>query len=228
MIGTLINVVAVIIGSVIGLVFHSNIPKKYINIAFTGIGLFTLSLGISMAIKMNEPLFVVFSMIVGGIIGEAFDLEKRLEGLSEKLKSRFKLSGDKFSDGLITAFLLFCMGSLTILGAVEEGVKGTYELFLTKSLMDAFASIALASTLGIGVLFSVVPLLIYQGALTMLASFVEVYLNDGMITELSAVGGLLLIALGLNILEIKKIKVLNMTPALIVIVLFVVSNELFF
>lgn len=229
MIGTLINVAAVIVGSVIGLIFNSAIPKRFINIAFTGIGIFTLTLGISMAINMNEPMLIVFSIIVGSILGEALDLEKRLNGFSEKLKSKLKLSGDTFSDGLITAFLLFCMGSMTILGAIEEGVQGTYELFLTKSLMDGFAAVALASTLGIGVMFSVVPLFIYQGGLTLVASSISQFVtgaNDPIIVELSATGGLLLIALGLNILEIKKIKVLNMLPSLLFIIVFVVIKQM--
>ena len=220
MIGTFVNVVAVIVGSLVGLAFHSKVPQRFIDTAFNGIGVFTLVLGIGMALKSNNQLFMVFSIIIGSIIGEFLDLDKRLNNLSEKLKVKLKSNDANFTDGLITAFLLFCMGSMTILGAIEEGINANAELLMTKSTMDGFASIALASTLGVGVLFSVVPLLIYQGGLTLLAAQLQDYLSEAMITEISAVGGLLLIALGLNILEIKKIKVTNMLPSLLIIILF--------
>jgi len=219
-IGTFVNVVAVIVGSLVGLAFHSKVPQRFIDTAFNGIGVFTLVLGIGMALKSNNQLFMVFSIIIGSIIGEFLDLDKRLNNLSEKLKVKLKSNDANFTDGLITAFLLFCMGSMTILGAIEEGINANAELLMTKSTMDGFASIALASTLGVGVLFSVVPLLIYQGGLTLLAAQLQDYLSEAMITEISAVGGLLLIALGLNILEIKKIKVTNMLPSLLIIILF--------
>ena len=220
MIGTLVNVVTIIIGSLIGLAFHSKVPQRFIDTAFTGIGVFTLVLGIGMALKSENQIYMVFSIIIGSIIGEFLDLDKRLNNLSEKLKVKLKSNNENFTNGLITAFLLFCMGSMTILGAIEEGIHANIDLLMTKSTMDGFASIALASTLGVGVLFSVVPLFLYQGGLTLLAAKLQDYLSEAMITEISAVGGLLLIALGLNILEIKKIKVSNMLPAILVMVLF--------
>ncbi len=220
MIGTIVNIITVIVGGTIGLLFHSNVPKRLINIAFTGIGIFTLVLGISMAIQSQQPLFMVFSVIVGGIVGELLDLDAHMNRMSNGLKRRLKSDNDSFSDGLITAFLLFCMGSLTILGAIEEGINANPTLLFTKSTMDGFAALALASTLGVGVLFSVVPLFIYQGGLTLLAATLQSYLTEAMVTEISGVGGLLLIALGLNILELKKIKVMNMTPSLVIIVIF--------
>jgi uncharacterized membrane protein YqgA involved in biofilm formation len=220
MIGTIVNVVTVLVGSLIGLLFHSKVPKRFIDIAFTGIGLFTIVLGIGMALKSEQELFLVFSIIIGSIIGEFLDLDKRLTNMSEHIKKKMKSNNDNFSDGLITAFLLFCMGSMTILGAIEEGVNGNATLLLTKSTMDGFAAMALSSTLGIGVMFSAIPLFLYQGGLTLLAGQLQAYLTPTMIVEISAVGGLMLIGLGLNILELKKIKVANMLPSLIVIILF--------
>ena len=225
MIGTLVNVATVIIGGMIGLLFNSKVPKRFIDIAFNGIGIFTLILGVSMAIESKQQLFMVFSIIIGSIIGEGIDLDKQLNRLSERLKKRLKTKDSNFTTGLITAFLLFCMGSMTILGAIEEGVNHSPELLLTKATMDGFAALALASTLGIGVVFSVVPLFIFQGGLTLLASYLQNYLNDPMIAELSAVGGVLLIALALNILEVKTIKVMNMLPSLLVIILFMVIYQ---
>lgn len=220
MIGTIINVITVIVGSLIGMVFRSKVPKRLVDISFIGIGIFTLVLGIRMATQSEEILFLIFSIIIGGIIGELLDIDKGLTNIGEWIKTKLKSDNARFTDGLITSFLLFCMGALTIMGAIEAGINGNIDLLLTKSIMDGFAALALASTLGIGVLFSVIPLLLYQGALTLLAGSLQAYLTDPMIRELSAVGGILLIGLALNILEIKKIKISNMLPSLVVILIF--------
>ena len=129
------------------------------------------------------------------------------------------MKNDKFTDGMITAFLLYCMGAMTILGAIEEGVEGSYDILLMKSLMDGVSSIALASGLGIGVMFSSIPLLVYQGGLTLFSSIIGEHFTEVIINDLSATGGILLIGLGINILEIKHLKILNMIPALVIVVI---------
>ncbi|HRX32589.1 MAG TPA: DUF554 domain-containing protein [Tenuifilaceae bacterium] len=219
--GTLINALAIIVGSVLGLTLRARLPEKYVKAFFSVIGLFTLVLGFSMAIKTAKPLHLIFSLIVGVVVGTWLKLEQRLNGLSDYLKVKFNFSDQRFSEGIIVPFLMFCMGSLTVLGALEEGAGGEPKLFYVKSLMDGFSSIALASALGVGVLFSVIPLLIYQGGLTYLAAIFSQSLSDTMVVELSATGGVMLIALGLNILEIKKIEVVNLIPALLFNLLFV-------
>jgi uncharacterized membrane protein YqgA involved in biofilm formation len=221
MIGTLVNVAAVIVGSIIGLIIHTKLPKRIITIVFQGIGLFTIFIGIKMALKTDYLLVMVFSIVIGSIIGELINIEKGINNFSEYLKRKIKISSDKFSDGLVTAFLLFCLGSMTILGAIEEGMGNRPTLLLTKSLMDGFSSIALTSSLGIGVIFSVIPLLIYQGGLTIFASYLQNFFTPIMISELTAVGGILLIGLGINILEILKIKISNMLPSLIIVIILV-------
>jgi uncharacterized membrane protein YqgA involved in biofilm formation len=138
---------------------------------------------------------------------------------SEQMKKKLKMRNDKFTDGLITAFLLYCMGAMTIMGAIEEGVEGSYDILLMKSLMDGVSSIALASALGVGVAFSVIPLLVYQGGLTLFSSFIGKHFTEVIINDLSATGGILLIGLGINILEIKQLKILNMIPALVIVVI---------
>ncbi len=220
MTGTIINVVTVLIGSTIGVLLKSKLPKNITKTVFQSLGLFTLALGFIMAFKANDFLIIVFSLVIGAIIGESLDLEKRIESFALKIKKRIKIKDEKFTEGLLTAFLLFCMGSMTILGAFDEGMKGDSTLLITKSVMDGFAAMALASAFGIGVGFSVIPLLIYQGSLTLFASFLGDYFNENMINELTAVGGIMLIGLGINILEIKKIKIFNILPALILVVLF--------
>jgi uncharacterized membrane protein YqgA involved in biofilm formation len=221
MIGTLVNVTTVIVGSLIGILFKSRLPQRFINIFFQVIGLFTLYLGFSMALKSTHVLQMVFSLIIGAVIGEGLHLDRGLEKFAQIIKKRFKSNNERFSDGLLTAFLLYCMGSLTILGAIQEGMTGDAHLLFIKSLMDGVSSIALASGLGAGVLFSAIPLLIFQGGITLLAMWLGDFFPAIMITELSAVGGILLLGLGIDILGIKKIKVINMLPALVVIVVLI-------
>ena len=219
MTGTLINIIAVIIGSGIGLLLKTKLPKKIVLTVFQGLGLFTLFLGFVMAMKTGSYLILVFSLVIGGIIGEALDIEKFTERQADAIKKKIKFGGDKFSEGMLTAFLLYCMGSMTILGALEEGMNNDSTLLITKSVMDGFSSIALASAFGVGVAFSVIPMLIFQGGLTLLAMYFGEFIDVIIVNELTAVGGILLIGLGINILDIKKIKVFNLFPALIIAVI---------
>jgi uncharacterized protein len=216
MIGTFVNVGAVIAGSTLGLLIHSRLPQKITSITFQGIGLFTLFIGVTMAMKTQNPLIMIFSIVLGGIAGEALNISNYLERFGEALKTKVKSKNERFTEGLLSAFLLFCMGAMTILGAIEEGLGEPPNLLLAKSVLDGFASIALSTTFGLGVMFSVIPLLIYQGGLTLFASLLQNVLSEIVVAEVSAVGGLLLIGLGLNILEIKEIRLLNMLPALLI------------
>ena len=218
MTGTIVNVVAVIVGSILGLIFNTKLPERYIKIVFQGIGLFTIFLGISMALEIKNFMVMIFSLVFGGLLGELLTLEKRMEGIADVLKGKLKSKNERFSEGLLTAFLLFCMGSMTVLGAIQEGLGEYPKLLLAKSVLDGFAAIALTSALGIGVAFSVIPLLIYQGGITLLTYWLGDMFSENIVNELSAVGGILLIGLGINILEIKKLKILNLLPALIVVV----------
>ncbi len=220
MTGTFLNVITVLIGSAIGMLLKSKLPERLTKTVFQSLGLFTLALGFIMALKAGDYLIIVFSLVIGAIIGEILDLEKMINHLAGKMKKKIKIKDEKFSEGLLTAFLLFCMGSMTILGAFDEGMKGDPTLLITKSVMDGFAAMALASAFGIGVGFSVIPLLIYQGGLTIFASYLGGFFSEIMINELTAVGGILLIGLGINILEIKKIKIFNILPALVLVVFF--------
>lgn len=217
MIGTLVNFGAVIIGSTIGLIIHRNLPKRYVKLVFQIMGLFTLVLGFKMASEGQELLVMIFSLILGGLLGEVLKIEDWINSLGDRVKRLTKSKSDTFSEGLITAFLLFCVGSMTIVGAIEEGMGGNPELLLIKSLMDGISSIALTVAFGIGVLFAAIPLLIFQGGLTFLASQAGEFIDPVVITEVTAVGGVILIGLGLNLLEIKKIKVVNLLPAMLIV-----------
>ena len=220
MIGTLVNTGAVIVGSVIGLVFKKALPVKYQTIYFQAVGLFTLLLGVKMSLEISAPLLVVLSLVLGGITGEAIRLDERVEQLGRWIKAKTNSQNDKFTDGLTTAFLLFCMGAMTITGAIEEGFGKTSDLLLTKSIMDFFSSIMLASALGIGVLFSAILVLLFQGGITLLVSLIGKDIPLEVISEITVVAGIILIGLGINLLEIKKLKIINLLPALLFISVF--------
>tara|TARA_B100001093_G_scaffold302093_1_gene288129 strand:- start:950 stop:1648 length:699 start_codon:yes stop_codon:yes gene_type:complete len=216
--GSIVNALSVIIGSIIGIYFGSFLSEKIRKAVFQIIGLFTLALGMQMSLKTNQFLILLVSLIIGTIIGESLSIEKGIESLSNKLKIKLQSENKLFSEGLITAFLLYCIGSMTFVGSIEEGIHQDRTLMYTKSLMDGITSILLASSFGTGVLFSAIPLLIFQSALTLGAHYFEAYLHPELITEISAVGGVIIIGIGLNILEITKIKVSNMLPALLLII----------
>ena len=212
-IGSIVNALAVIIGSLIGLKFGSLVSPKIKTAIFQVIGLFTLVLGLKMALATQEFLLLLICLVLGAIIGEALSIDKSLTSLGDFLKDKLKSKNPNFTEGLLTAFLLYCVGSMTFVGAIEEGINQDTTLLFTKSLLDGITSILLASTFGIGVLISAIPLLIFQTILTWGALFFEPYLSTEIINEISAVGGVLIIALSLNILELKKIKVSNLLPA---------------
>ena len=216
--GTLVNVSAVIIGSIIGTLISINIPERFTKIIFQIIGVFTLYLGVKMALKSDHILIMILSLILGAILGELMDIDKFINKFGDYMKHRLKIKSPDFSEGLITSFLLFCMGSMTILGAIQEGLTGKADIFYTKSVLDGISSIILSSTFGFGVFFSSIPLFLYQGSLTILASSLNNSLTTIVINDLTAVGGIILIALGIDIMKIKRIKVANLLPALVIIV----------
>jgi len=216
MTGSLINAGAIIAGSILGIFLHRTLPVKYKTALFQGLGLVTLVIGALMAIKTENLMIQVFSIVLGTLIGEWIDFDEKVSRIERLVSSDSK--GKKFAEGFLTSTLLFCVGSMAILGAIEEGLGNKPTLLLTKSLMDGISSVALSSAFGIGVLFSSIPLLIYQGGLTLLASFFETRLSDHIINELTSTGGILLIGLAFSFLEIKKIKIINMVPALLIVI----------
>lgn len=221
MIGTIVNTIAVIIGGLVGLYLKKSLPERVKTIYFQAIGLFTLAIGISMIVDLKHLLLVVLSLAIGSLVGEWLNLEKMADKWGVYTKNRFGIANEKFTEGLVTSFLLFCVGSMTILGSVYEGTNGSPDLLFTKSMMDFFSAIILASALGVGVIFSAVPLFIFQGSITLMAMGASKFFTDEIISGLTQVGGILLIGLGINILAIKKIRVMNMLPSLIIIVILI-------
>jgi hypothetical protein len=219
----------VIIGSLIGVSLQQVFPDNIQSIIFQAIGLASLLIGIQMSLKVPDGylLILIFSMILGGIIGEAIQLDAWLTSMGDYLKKLVAVDDSRFTEGLVTAFLLFCIGSMTIVGAIEEGLRGKRELLMIKSTLDGITSIAFASTYGIGVLFSIIPMLILQGGMTLLAKQLEHFFTNVIIAQLSAAGGLLIIAIGLRLLEIGEINIENLLPALLVVVLLSWAYEQF-
>lgn len=220
-IGTLVNVVTILLGSLIGVWLEQSFPTNIKAIAFQAIGLISLLIGIQMSLKLPEGylLLAIISMVLGGIVGEIMHLDTLLNGLAENLKTTLDIDDVQFTEGLITASLLFSIGSMVIVGAIEEGVKGDRTLLLVKSMLDGVSSIVFASTYGIGILFSIFPVLLIQGGITLLARRMQYFFTETIIAQLSAVGGLLIIAIGINILELGKINIENLLPGLLLVVI---------
>lgn len=215
--GTFINMGTVTLGSAIGLALQQAFPENIKEIVFQAIGLVTLLLGVQMSLKLPNGylLLLVFSLIFGGILGEFISLDEWLGQIGDQVKSIFQIEASNFSDGLITAFLIFCIGSVTIVGAIEEGIRGDRELLMVKSLLDGITSIALSATYGIGVWFSIFPMLIFQGGITLLARQAQSLFSDKLIDMVSATGGLLIIALGIRLLDMGQINIENLLPGLL-------------
>ncbi len=212
---------SILIGSLIGLMLREVFPENIQNITFQAVGLGILIIGIQMALKLNDErmLVFIFSLIIGGIIGEWLDIKAFLESIAEWSRQNIQIGQQRFTDGLIAAFILFCASPITIVGAIEEGLKHKRELLLIKSALDGVTAIALASSYGgIGITVSIIPMLFIQGGFTLLASRAKPTFTKPVIAQISAVGGVLLIALSIKILELGDFKVANLLPALIVVV----------
>jgi uncharacterized membrane protein YqgA involved in biofilm formation len=216
--GTIVNVIAIFLGCSVGYILKSKFPEKIGNIVMQTLGLASLLIGMQMALKTDNILLMIFSLVIGGIIGEIMGIEKGLEKFGERVKLKFKsnTTSERFVEGFVTASLVYCVGSMAIMGALKEGISGNPDILYTKSLLDGLTSIAFTAAMGIGVLFSVIPVFLYQGGITMLAQLIKGFLSPEVINEMTAVGGILILGIGLELLEIKKIKIGNLLPAILI------------
>jgi uncharacterized membrane protein YqgA involved in biofilm formation len=219
--GTIVNVIAVIGGGLIGLAFRGRVPERLTQTVLQVMGLFTALIGINMALQGQQLILVLVSLVVGTVIGEAVNIEGRLESFGRQLEKRLKVTEGSPAKGLIYASLVYCVGSMAIVGSIADGIKGDHSILYTKAVMDGIISIPFASTMGIGVLASAGSVLLYQGSLTLLAGQLKPLFSPEMIRELTAVGGIIIIGIGINILGIQKIRVGNMLPALLIIIIII-------
>ena len=219
MLATIINVILILLGSAAGLLFKNLISERLMSILTHALGLCVLGIGISSMIGTQDTLCVIVCMAAGTVLGHAIDIERRLEGAGDLLRTRLLKGGggnSRFTEGFVSAAVLFCVGAMAITGSIEAGLNHNYEIIISKGVIDGVTSISFAATMGVGVAFSTIPLLVYQGGITLLAGWVGPYLPAAVITEMTAVGGALIVALAVNMLELgrEKIKVGNMLPAI--------------
>lgn len=230
MTGTIVNTAAVLLGTTAGLMLGNRLPERIRGTIMSGLGLTTVIIGIQMAVRTENIMIALGSIVLGGIIGEILDIEDRLENLGSRIEGRIhhraittesaggateqvKEASSRFSRGFLMASLLFCVGPMAILGSFQDGLTGDYSTLSVKAMLDGFAGLALASSLGPGVILSSIPLFVYQGSLTLGASWMKDLLTEPMITEMTAAGGLLIVGLGINLLELRHVRVGNLLPA---------------
>jgi uncharacterized membrane protein YqgA involved in biofilm formation len=232
MLGTIINFFAIILGSLIGVFFGSRLPEKLKDTVMAGMGLFIVAIGVQMFLETENGLIVLGALVIGAILGEWWRLEDLLMSLGAWLENKFTRgsegSSSRFVRGFLATTVLFCTGPMAVLGSISDGLQGDSLTLIIKSVMDGIASIAFASTMGIGVAFSALPVLVYQGTISLLAGQLDAIVTASMMNEMTATGGVLLMGIGVSgILEIKKIRVGNFLPALLIAPLIVYVISLF-
>jgi len=216
-IGTLINIITVFIGSCLGLFLGDRLPERFRETVMRGLGLLVLVIGFQMAFKTSHPLILMGSILIGGILGEALRIQQGLDHLGKKLQSKFGNDGsNRFSEGFVTASLVFCVGPMTFLGALQDGLTGNYELLAIKSTLDGFASLAFAAVFGLGVFFSIGTILVIQGSISLGATFLDGLLTTPMIDEMTASGGLMILGIGFALLDLLHLRIANYLPALLI------------
>jgi len=224
--GTLLNVATVLAGAALGVLLGSRVPERVRRTVMDALGLFTLVIGFTNAadtfgdtladtVGQAAVLLVLGALLVGGVLGELMNLDGALQRVGERLRARVAPSGASFVEGFMVASLVFCVGPLTVLGALQDGLTGDYQLLAIKSLLDGFAALAFASALGIGVGFSALPVLVVQGGIALGASALDGVLTDAMLAGMNAVGGVLILGIALRLLEVREIRVANLLPAIV-------------
>ncbi len=228
MLGTIVNAIAIIIGGVVGILIKGGLPERMSQTIMQGVGLTIILIGLSGAMEGTEYIMqIIFFIVIGTLIGEGINIEKRLEVLGDRLEKRFSKEKSTFSKGFVTASLLYCVGAMAIMGSLESGLSGNHEILFAKSILDGIISVVLASTLGIGVVFSAVSVFIYQGSITLLAGALSNVLTETVVLQMSATGGLLILGLGLSMVLSSKIKVGNMLPSVLLPIVYHLILKLF-
>lgn len=222
----IVNAIAIIIGSIIGLLFGNRLNKKYQEVVMTVVGLCVLYIGIDSVLQTDNMLILIISSIVGTLIGTWMNIEEKLNSLGSLLKKPFKnVKNENFVDGFVTSTLIFAVGAMTIVGSIEAGLLGKYDVLYTKSIIDFITSIVLASSLGLGVIFSFLSVSLFEGCIVLIAILSSGLFSDVLIANISGVGGILIIALSLKVLNIKEIEVANMLPAVVIPIVFEVVTR---
>jgi len=220
LLGTIVNSLAIIGGSLLGFILKGGIPERVNDTIMKGLALCIMVIGISGAIKSENMILIICSIVIGALIGEFIDIDKGLKKLGDNIEAKLQGKGGRVSEGFVTASLVYCVGAMAILGSLDSGLKGDYKILFTKAMLDGISAIMFTSTLGIGVALSAISVFIYQGTITLAASALQGILVGTVITELSAVGSLLIMGLAFNMLGLTKIKVANLLPAILIPILY--------
>lgn len=227
MFGTIVNSLTIISGSLVGLLFKKGIPEKYNHTIMQAMGLCVILIGVKGALECNDLLIIIISCAVGSLIGERIGIENLLERTGNFLQKKISATGTGFSAGFVTASLMYCVGSMAIVGSLESGLTGNHATLFAKATIDGIVSVILGSSLGIGVLFSSVSVFLYQGSITLLAGLLKPLLIPAVVSQMSATGGILIVGLGLNMIREQKIKVGNMLPAVFIPLVYYFIQTLF-
>jgi uncharacterized membrane protein YqgA involved in biofilm formation len=227
MLGVLVNVGAILVGGTIGLLLKKGLPENIKNIVMQAIGLATIVIGISSAILTQNVLLFVLSLVFGGVIGTLLKIDYRLDQFGKNVEEKFKYTNGGFAKGFVTATLIYCVGAMAIVGSIEAGVEGDNTTLYIKSILDGVTAIIFTASLGYGVLFSSIPVFLYQGAMVLLGIQVQRFLTDDIIVEMSAVGGILIFAIGLNLLNIKRVNLGDLLPAIFIPAIYMIIMNVF-
>ena len=227
MLGTVVNSITIILGSIFGFIIKRGIKDEYKKTIMDGVGLAVIVIGLMGAIKTANTILAIISIVLGSLFGEILGIERKLNSLGDTMEERFGKGDSNFSKGFVTASLVYCVGAMAIVGSLESGLLGDHTTLLAKSILDGISSIIFSSTLGIGVAFSAVAVFIYQGLITLLATYIKDLLTPEVILEMSAVGGILIMAIGINIVELKRIRVGNMLPAIFIPLFYYILISIF-
>lgn len=227
MLGTVVNSITIILGSIFGIIIKRGIKDEYKKTIMDGVGLAVIVIGLMGAIKTENTILAIISIVLGSLFGEILGIERKLNSLGDTMEERFGKGDSNFSKGFVTASLVYCVGAMAIVGSLESGLLGDHTTLLAKSILDGISSIIFSSTLGIGVAFSAVAVFIYQGLITLLATYIKDLLTPEVILEMSAVGGILIMAIGINIVELKRIRVGNMLPAIFIPLFYYILISIF-
>ena len=227
MLGTIVNFFAIIIGSTLGLLFKKLIPDNFKLTIIQGLGLCVILVGILNALKSDSLLLIIISIVIGSYIGELLKIEENLSKLGQWIENKFAKNDNGFVKAFVTASLIYCVGSMAIVGSLESGLTGNHKTLYVKSLLDGVVSIIFASSLGFGVMFSSLIVLLYQGSITISSSLLKPLLNENVINQMTAIGGLIIIGIGINLLELKKINVGNMIPSIFIPLLYFLLKNIY-
>lgn len=220
MLGTIVNSLAIVVGGLIGFFFKNIIPEKLSDSLLKASAMAVIAVGIKLSLVGEDLTLLIVALIIGTLIGELVNIEGKLDNLGAFVESKFKNKESNITQGFVSCTLVYCVGSMAIVGSIQSGLTGNHEILFSKAVLDGIISISMAVSMGIGVVFSSISVFLYQGSITILAQFLQSVLSDVVVGEMTAIGGVMIMAIGLNFLEIKRIKVGNMIPAVFIPIIY--------